>query len=169
MQLQNRTAYISLFTAAAISLFVIETFIPRPVPGIRLGLANIFILLVLVLFGFKEAMMVGMFKVIAGNLLIGRLLTPSFIFSISGTIMSVVVMYLAEKYGKKISFVGISILGAEAHTTTQVLLASRLFLGNSSFLYLLSPFVILSLITGSITGVCAYWLYIMVERRINFA
>ncbi|MCK4421673.1 Gx transporter family protein [candidate division WOR-3 bacterium] len=169
MQLQNRTAYISLFTAAAISLFVIETFIPRPVPGIRLGLANIFILLVLVLFGFKEAMMVGMFKVIAGNLLIGRLLTPSFIFSISGTIMSVVVMYLAEKYGKKISFVGISILGAEAHTTTQVLLASRLFLGNSSFLYLLSPFVILSLITGSITGVTAYWLYLMVERRINFA
>jgi len=167
MQLQNRIAYLSIFTAATISLFIIESFIPQPVPGIRLGLANIFILLVLLNYEFKEAMIVGILKSIVGSLIIGRLLSPSFLLSISGTVVSITVMTVAVRYIRGISLVGISILGAESHIITQLLLTSSLFLGKASFNYLLPPFVLLSLITGSITGMIAYLLYSKIEGRIE--
>ncbi|MCK4226166.1 Gx transporter family protein [candidate division WOR-3 bacterium] len=169
MQSLNRIAYISIFTAGAISLFVVESLIPQPIPGMRLGLANIFILLVLLTFGFREALLVGILKSVVGSLIIARLLTPSFLFSISGTIMSIIVMALAVKYLKTVSLVGISILGAETHTFTQILIAAFLFFGKASFVYLLVPFVLLSLITGSITGMCTYWLYERTEGKIEFA
>lgn len=169
MQLQNRIAHISVFTAATVSLFVIESLIPRPVPGIRLGLANIFILLVLLNYGYKEALLVGILKSVIGSIVIGRLFTPSFLLSISGTIVSVTIMGIAVRYGRGLSLIGISILGAESHTITQVLIISVLFLGKASLSFLLPTFVLLSLITGSITGISAYWLYTKLERKVEIA
>ncbi len=169
MQLQSRIAYLSVFTAAAISLFVIESFIPKPAPGIRLGLANIFILLVLLSCGFKEALLVGILKSVVGSLIIAHFLSPSFLLSISGTIVSVTIMGIAVRYIRGLSLVGISILGAESHTFTQVLIASNLFLGKVSFTYLLLPFVLLSLVSGSIIGIISYWLYSKLERKIEIA
>lgn len=169
MQLQNRIAYISIFTAATIALFAIETYIPRPAPGIRLGLANIFILLVLLSYGYKEALLVGILKSVIGSIILGRLLSPSFLLSISGTIVSITIMEIAIRYVRGLSLVGISILGAESHIITQILIISSLFLGKASIYYLLPPYILLSLITGSITGVVTYLLFTRFKRRLIVA
>ncbi|MEA1913547.1 MAG: Gx transporter family protein [candidate division WOR-3 bacterium] len=169
MELQSKIAYISVFTAASISIFVVESYIPQPIPGIRLGLANIFILLTIIYFGFKEGFLVGILKSFMGSLLLGRLLSPSFLFSISGTIMSVIIMWLAIKFGKHISLLGISILGAEIHTITQILLATTLFFPEASFTYLLPIYVLSALVAGSITGTISYWLFTKLERKIEIA
>lgn len=169
MELQNKISIISLFSALTIVSFVFENFIPRPAPGIRIGLANIFILIVLISYGYREALTIGIIKSVAGSLIVGQLLSPAFIFSISGTVVSITVMFIADKYLKRLSILGISVLGAESHIITQVWLASRFFTGSGSFIYLLSPYIIISLISGIITGITSFWIYINVREKLNIA
>jgi len=169
MQLQNRIAYISTFTAATIALFAIETLFPKPAPGIRLGLANIFILIVLLTYGYKEALLVGLLKSVVGSIILGCFLSPSFLLSISGTMVSISVMWISIRYIKGLSLVGISILGAESHIITQILIMSSLFFGKTSIQYLLPPYILLSLIAGSLTGIIAYWLFTKFKRKLIIA
>jgi heptaprenyl diphosphate synthase len=169
MQSQNRIAYISTFTAATIALFSIETLFPKPAPGIRLGLANIFILLVLLTYGYKEALLVGVLKSVIGSIILGRFLSPSFLLSISGTMVSISVMWVSIKYFKVLSLVGISILGAESHIITQILIVSSLFLGKTSIQYLLPPYILMALIAGSLTGFITYWLFTKFRRKLVIA
>lgn len=168
MQSLNRIAFISVFTAASITLFVIESFFPISVPGIRLGLANIFILLTLILFGLKEALLVGILKSTIGSLILARLFTPAFIFSISGTITSAFIMWFIIKSRLPFSLLGISIIGAESHIIIQLLLATSIFLPGISFFYISPVYVLTSIITGSVTGFLTYLIYSKTERRYRF-
>jgi heptaprenyl diphosphate synthase len=168
MQSLNRIAFLSVFTAASITLFVIESFFPIPIPGVRLGLANIFILLAIIFFGLKEALLIGILKSIIGSLIMARLLTPSFIFSISGTIASTLVMWLIIKNRLPFSLLGISIIGAEAHIIIQLLLATSIFLPGISFFYIFPIYVLSSIITGLVTGFITYQIYSKTKRRYGF-
>jgi len=168
MQSLNRIAFLSIFIAASIVVFVVESMFPTPIPGIRLGLANIFILLALLFYGIKEAFLIGMLKSILGSLILGRLFTPSFLFSLSGTAVSIMVMWLILKSKMPFSLMGISIIGAEAHTMTQLILATSIFLPGISFLYISPIFIISSLITGSVVGIITYLIYSKTERRFKF-
>jgi heptaprenyl diphosphate synthase len=168
MQSLNRIAFLSIFIAASIVVFVVESMYPTPIPGIRLGLANIFILLALLSYGIKEAFLIGMLKSILGSLILGRLFTPSFLFSLSGTAVSIMVMWLILKSKMPFSLLGISIIGAEAHTMTQLILATSIFLPCISFLYISPIFIISSLITGSVVGIITYLIYSKTERRFKF-
>jgi heptaprenyl diphosphate synthase len=167
MQSLNRIASLSVFTAASITLFVIESFFPIPIPGIRLGLANIFILVALIFFGLKEALLIGLLKSIIGSLILARLLTPAFIFSISGTVASTFIMWLIIKSRLPFSLLGISIIGAEAHIMIQ-LLAASIFLPGVSFFYISPIYVLTSIITGSVTGFLTYLIYSKTKRRYGF-
>jgi heptaprenyl diphosphate synthase len=158
MQSLNRIAFLSVFTAASITLFVIESFFPIPIPGIRLGLANIFILLALIFFGLKEALLIGILKSIIGSLILARLLTPSFLFSISGTMVSTVIMWFIINSRLPLSLLGISIIGAEAH----------ILLPRVSFFYISPIYVLSAIITGSVTGFLTYLIYSKTERRYGF-
>lgn len=169
MQSLNRIAFLSVFTAASIALFVIESLFPTPIPGIRLGLANIFVLLALIYFGLKEALLIGILKSIIGSLILARLLTPTFIFSISGTIASTFIMWLVIKSRLPFSLLGISIIGAEAHIITQLILAVSIFLPGVSFFYISPIYILSSIITGSVTGILTYLFYSKTKRRFNFA
>jgi heptaprenyl diphosphate synthase len=168
MQSLNKIAFLSIFTAASITVFTVESLFPTPIPGIRLGLANIFILLTLLLYGIKEAFLIGLLKSILGSLILGRLFTPSFLFSLSGTLVSITLMWLIFKSKLPFSLLGISILGAEAHTIAQLILASSIFLPGLSFFYIFPIFIISSLITGSIIGITTYLIYSKTKRRLKF-
>jgi heptaprenyl diphosphate synthase len=168
MQSLNRIAFLSVFTAASITLFVIESLFPTPIPGIRLGLANIFILLALIFFGLKEALLIGILKSIMGSLILARLLTPTFIFSISGTMASTFIMWLIIKSRLPFSLLGISIMGAESHIITQLFLATSIFLPGISFFYISPIYILSSIITGSLTGILTYLLYSKTKRRYKF-
>jgi heptaprenyl diphosphate synthase len=168
MQSLNKIAYISIFTAASISLFVVESLFPTPIPGIRLGLANIFILLALIFLGLKEAIFIGIFKSILGSLILARLFTPSFIFSISGTLVSTCIMWAVIKSRLPFSLLGISILGAETHIITQLFLAISIFLPGISLFYISPIYILSSLITGSVVGILTYFIYSKTKRRNKF-
>jgi heptaprenyl diphosphate synthase len=168
MQSLNRVALLSIFTAASITIFVVESLFPTPIPGIRLGLANIFILLTLLVFGIKESLLVGILKSILGSLILGRLFSPSFIFSIAGTAISIIAMWLILKSKLPFSLLGVSILGAEFHTMTQLALATSIFLPNTSLFNIFPIFIISSLITGSVTGILTYLIYSKTKRRFKF-
>jgi heptaprenyl diphosphate synthase len=168
MQSLNRIAYLSVFTAASISIFVVESLFPTPIPGIRLGLANIFILLALIFFGLKEALLIGILKSVIGSLILARLLTPTFIFSISGTMASTFLMWLIINARLPFSLLGISIIGAEAHIMIQLILATSFFLPQISFFYISHIYILSSIITGSTTGILTYFIYSKTKRRYKF-
>jgi heptaprenyl diphosphate synthase len=168
MRSLNRITFLSVFTAASISLFVIESLFPTPIPGVRLGLANIFVLLALIYFGLKEALYIGILKSIIGSLILARLLTPTFIFSISGTMVSTFIMWLVINSRSPFSLLGISVIGAEAHIVTQLLLATSIFLPGISFFYISPIYILSSIITGSVTGFFTYLLYSKTKRRYKF-
>ncbi len=168
MQSLNKIAYLSVFTAVSISLFVVESLFPTPIPGVRLGLANIFILLALIFLGLKEAIFIGLLKSIVGSLILARLFTPSFIFSISGTLVSTFIMWIIIKSHLPFSLLGISIVGAETHVITQLFLAVFIFLPGVSFFYIAPIYILSSLITGSLVGALTYLIFSKIKGRYNF-
>jgi len=168
MQSLNKIAYLSVFTAASVSLFVVESLFPTPLPGVRLGLANIFILLALIFIGLKEALFIGLMKSIIGSLILARLFTPSFIFSISGTLLSTCIMWAIIKSRLPFSLLGISIIGAETHVMAQLFLAVSIFLPGNSLFYIFPIYILSSLITGSVVGILTYFMYSKTKRRHKF-
>ncbi len=118
---------------------MLESAIPLPimVPGARLGLSNMVVLVTLVVFGFKEGLVVSALKSIILMLITGSV--SSFIYSISGAILSCIAMYLAYKYFHNIfSLIGISIIGALFHNFAQVTVASLMM--NNLRIYTYLPF-----------------------------
>jgi heptaprenyl diphosphate synthase len=156
---------LSLLVAVGIALYVVEGYLPRPVPWIRLGLSNVVTLVALVGFGFGEAFAVGFLRVLLGALISGSLFSPAFLFSLVGAGASVSLMGLTHLRWKRVfSPIGISIFGALGHNITQLTLAYLLFVRKFELL-LMAPFVIfLSVIMGSVVGVAGVLLLDGMER-----
>lgn len=150
----RRLVVLGLFVAIAGVLHAVEGWlpVPIPVPGAKLGLANIISLLAIVLYGWRDALLVATLRVLLGSLLGGMLLGPSFAMGLSGALSSTVAMALVYRYGRSIySLVGISMVGAAVHNLAQLLMASVLVNSLGIFWYL--PYLMLfALPTGLATG-----------------
>jgi len=147
----QRYIFLSLLTAAALILSIIEGMIPLPyiAPGAKLGLSNVITLTVIVVFGFKDALLVVILRCILLMLVATNPIT--FIYSISSGIMSTVVMYIGCRYLKKISLIGVSVLGAMVHNATQVTVAAIIF-GTFNLYYYLPILSLVSIFTGCFVG-----------------
>ncbi len=155
----KKVAIISVFSALAVAIYVIETFIPRPLPWLKFGFGNIIVLLTFYLLGFRFALLVTLLKSILGSLIIGNFFTPSFLFSISGGLVSLCVMAVPLfLFPHLFSPLGISILGAVSHNLTQLLTASFVFIGRIEVFHLTPIFLMLSLVTGTITGIVSLFI-----------
>ena len=147
----KRLIIISMLTASAMVLSICESYIPIPIPGVKLGLANVIILIMLYEFKIKEALLVDIMRILLVGILRGTLLTPTFIFSLSGGMLSFVVMMLFSRI-KLFSPIGVSALGSIAHASGQII-AAIIILGTKEIIIYL-PFIgILSLVTGILSGV----------------
>ncbi len=80
VQTDRRLATLALIVALGVALHRIEAFLPLPAPWIKLGLANVMTLVALVFFGFRDALMVTLLRVILGSFLGGTFLSPTFFF-----------------------------------------------------------------------------------------
>jgi heptaprenyl diphosphate synthase len=87
---------IARLAALAIGLTLAEAAIPSPVPGVKPGLANIVVLMVLLQFGWRAAAWVSALRVLAGGLLLGSLFAPGFWLSAAGALASLAVLALAR-------------------------------------------------------------------------
>ncbi len=166
MRKLNKMIFISLLVSIGLALSVLESAIPLPItmPGAKLGLSNMVVLITLVVFGFKDGIKVSMLKSAVLMLITGSI--SSFIYSISGAILSCIVMYIAYRYFSKIfSLIGVSILGALAHNTAQVTVASLMLSNLRIYSYL--PFLMLvSLFTGYFVGLAS--IYIVNNLKANY-
>lgn len=151
MSKTKRLCIIAMLLAMAIVLNILESFIHIGIPGVKLGLANIIILIMLYEFKPTEALLVDLLRIILVGLLRGNFLSPTFVMSLSGGMTSFLVMFLFSRI-KVFSPIGVSVLGAVSHATGQVLAAIAL-LGSQAVLYYL-PFIgVLSIVTGIFSGV----------------
>jgi len=153
----RKKIFLSLLVSFGIVLHIIENMIPVPfpVPGAKLGLANIISLIAITFYGLREGLVVGTLRCIIGALLAGSF--SSLIYSLTGAIMSTIIMAFAYKrFNNVFSLVGISFLGGVIHNFTQVTVAS---IALSTFgLYIYLPFLmIIGLFTGLFTGLAAYF------------
>ena len=149
----------ALLTAMALALSYLENFFPLslaiPVPGIKLGLANIVTVFALYALGSGQAFMILLARCFLGAVFAGNM--NALIFSVMGGVTAMVVMILLKKW-QKLSVYGVSIGGAAAHNCGQVA-AAVLTLGNSGPLYYLPVLLGVSLFTGALTGLIAACLF----------
>ena len=148
---KSRVAFLGLFTAFAMILSFVESQIPTfvAIPGIKLGLPNIAIIIILYRFGWKEASIVSLLRVILTSLLFGTVL--SMLYSIAGAVLSLVAMILLKKF---LSTVTISVIGGVCHNIGQILVAI-LVTETQQLLYYLPVLIISGVIAGIVVGIIA--------------
>ena len=151
----HKIAITGILTAGAIIIGIIESFIPSiGIPGVKLGLANIIILITLYELGILEALFVDLARVFIVGLLRGTIFTMGFFMSLTGAIFSLGIMILFCLLIKKFSIIGVSVLGALFHVFGQILVA-WLFLSTPYILYYLPVIAISAIITGVFVGITA--------------
>jgi len=154
----KKLIFLSLLVSLGLALSIIESFIPIPfiIPGAKLGLSNMVVLITLVVFGLKEALIVGILKSLVFTLATGSI--SSLFYSLSGSTLSCITMFLVFNYFSNVfSLIGVSIFGAVAHNTAQILVASLMMNNYKIFSYL--PVLLLtSLFTGYFTGLASIFI-----------
>lgn len=159
----HRVVFLALLIAMGTALHVAEALlpIPLPIPGIKLGLANIVTLLAIYLYGFRDGLTVALLRVLLGSLIGGVFLAPGFLLGISGAIISTLIMATLLRYTRCFTLIGISMAGAVGHNIGQLLAASLLLQSNAIFFYL--PVLLLAGIpSGIFTG---YLLTVLLEHN----
>ena len=151
----QRWARVGVLAALAMVLGYIEVFIPLPVPvpGIKLGLANIVVLVALTMLDVRSAALVATIKVLATGLLFGNPLMM--LYSAGGTVLAFVAMALLSRL-PGLHVVLTSIVGAVLHNVGQLGVAS-LVLGTPLVWATLPILVIAAVVTGMLSGMAAHY------------
>lgn len=164
MRKTQRLTLISILVAQALILYLVEGMIPIPfiAPGAKLGLSNIITVVCLYLFTLKDAFLVVILRIILSTLFGGSL--SSFLYSISGGILSLFAMYLIKRLGKQyISIIGVSISGAFFHNLGQIFMAAFVIRNLNIIIYL--PILSVAGIgTGFFVGITSRYLMIYVKK-----
>ena len=168
MQKTKQLTLCAILICLALALSYVEHFIPLhllfPLPGIKLGLANIVTLIALYLLGAKSAFAVLVLRCTLSAAFGGGV--TSFLFSITGGLLAMAVMTAAQ-HVKKLSIYGVSILGAAFHNIGQILIAMLLM--KSVYVAAYLPYLLgVAIFTGLLTGsACAGTLRALHTIRIN--
>ena len=147
----RKIARLGILLSLALILGLLESFLPPVlIPGMRIGLANVSILLVLYIYGPKEGFLVAMLKAVLIGMLRGSLFSMGGYMALAGTFLSFAIMALLHCLLKKVSIVGVSLAGSLFHVLGQIGVA-YLFLGQGILAYL--PWLLLlAFITGILIG-----------------
>jgi len=160
--------YLALLVAFAVAVHTIEAVIPVPipVPGVKLGLANIITLLALVLYGTRSGLIVAALRTIIGSLLIGNFLGPGFYLSFGGAVSSALVMglFMLLRRSGKMTLISVSVAGAVTFNVVQLGLAALLVQSFILFRGYLPVLLLLAVPTGIFTGAAAIFLESVVDR-----
>ena len=151
----QKMALLGVLTAAAIVIAILESFIPSVgIPGVKLGLANIVILIILYELGILEAVIVNLLRVLVVSFVRGTFLSMGFLMSLTGAAMSLGIMILFYVLIKKFSIIGVSVIGSIFHVAGQILIA-MIYLGTAYIVLYLPVIAISAIITGVFVGITA--------------
>lgn len=161
----KKTAYLGVFLALALICSYIETLIPFHfgIPGVKLGLTNLVVILVLYEIGAKEAFGISVLRIFITGMLFGNVF--SILYSLSGGILSFVVMLLLKKTNK-LGCVSVSVAGGISHNVGQLLVAA-VMVHNFHIFFYIPILLIAGLITGFLIGILAQELLIRLSVCFN--
>lgn len=144
----------AILTAFALVAFVIEGAIPplTPIYGVKLGIANVFTLFALYALGKPYGMAVMLLRILLGNIFTGQLV--SFIYSLTGGLLSFLLMILLKRFFPLKQMWVLSVLCAVTHNIGQ-LLAAILMMQTLAIAYYLPVLILSGIIAGAFTGLCA--------------
>lgn len=154
----RKLIFLSLLLAMGLVLGLFESMFPLPVavPGARLGLSNMVVLVTIVVFGYREGLVIAVLKSVLLVLVAGN--PSSFLFSFVGTMLSAVAMILSHRYlSGYISLIGISEIGSFFHNTGQIIAAS-IMLGSAKIIVYLPFLILLGLFTGYFVGLASIYI-----------
>lgn len=145
---------LALFTTLALAIYSVEAALPTlvPIPGVKLGLANIITLIVLCNFSAKDALFVLIARIFIATFLFGQAM--SLLYSLAGGILCLLVMMLFNRLLQGHFLFLTSIFGALAHNVGQLIIAVILTSSVAALTYV-PFFVVTAAITGLFTGLCA--------------
>ena len=147
---QKRVFFIAFLATMAIFLAIAEHMIPKPLPWMRIGLANAITLYAFTILRKREVFLIVVSRVVSTSLLIGSFMSLGFLLSIAGAVSSFIIMGIIFSYFRRVfSLVGISILGAVTSNLVQLLLVNAVFV-RSSISYYFVPIVLLFALGGGI-------------------
>lgn len=160
--MKNRAAYFGAFTALALILSYVELLIPINfgIPGAKLGLANLVIVVVLYRNGWKEAFLLSVVRIVLAGFMFTNLF--SILYSLAGGILSLGVMSLL-KWKNIFSVTGVSIAGGVSHNVGQLLVAMAVV-----ETYQVGWYLPALLIAGVLTGLLIGILSAGILKRIRF-
>ena len=142
--------------ALAVTIYVIESALPSPIPGVKPGLANVITLVVLLRWGTVAAVWVSVLRVLAGSLVIGTFMNPTFLLSVSGATGALLALVVLKAIaGRSMSAIGYGTLSALAHMAAQFAVAYWLFLPHPALLRLMPLLLSMALVTGVAGGIIA--------------
>jgi heptaprenyl diphosphate synthase len=148
---------IARLAAAAVALSAVEAAFPSPLPGVKPGIANIVVLLVLHQYGWRTALWISLLRVVVSSLLLGSFLSPGFVLSFTGACCSLAALGVARLLPRAwFGPVTQSVLAALAHMAGQVALAYLWLIPHAGLAYFIPFLAAAALVFGAINGViCA--------------
>lgn len=155
-----------LLISLALVLSFAERFIPLnlivPLPGVKLGLANIVTMFALFYLGLPSAITITVIRCVLASFLFGGM--SSLLYSLAGAFLALIMMALLKLgYSRIFSLIGISMGGAAAHNIGQIMMASLMMRNTAVFAYL--PVLLLTgLVTGLLTAIVSLNLFSIIEK-----
>ena len=150
----NRIATSAVLVALAMIFSYIEAIIPFNfgVPGVKLGLSNLVVIIALFMLGASFALSINVIRIVLSGFLFGGVF--GILYSMSGGLLSLLIMVILKKTGK-FSIVGVSMAGGVFHNVGQIIVAALIVENVKMMLYL--PVLLISgMLTGILIGIVAY-------------
>ena len=149
-----KTTLCALLTAFALITFVLESlFPPLFLPGARMGISNVFILLAAVILGYKYAAAVLIVKTVLGSLFAGNI--SAVIYSLPSGAIALIIELLLLYFCKNVSVIAVSVLGAVINVTGQNLVFC-LVTGTTEYFAFLPYLALISILSGILVGFTVY-------------
>lgn len=160
--MKSRVAYFGVFTALALIFSYVESLIPFQIgiPGVKLGLANLIIVIALYKLSLRETWILAVTRVLLSGFIFGNYF--SIIYSLAGAALSLTVMAVLKRNGG-FSVMGISLAGGVAHNIGQLIVA-MIVVETYSVAYYVPVLLIAGVITGLIIGIVSNE---MLKRLVN--
>lgn len=151
--MKSRVAYFGVFTALALIFSYVESLIPIQIgiPGMKLGLANLMIVIALYKMSLKETYLLSITRVVLSGFLFGNMF--AILYSLAGGLLSLTVMAVLKKAGG-FSVMGVSIAGGVFHNIGQLIIA-MIVVETFSVAYYIPVLLIAGVITGLLIGIAA--------------
>ena len=153
----------AMLTALALVIFVVEAMIPPavPIPGVKLGLANIITVFAMFTLGPKDTLAILLCRIFLGNLLTGQMV--SFLFSLTGGMFCYLIMLLLRKILTRNQIWVCSVIGAVFHNAGQTV-AAMLILRTTAVIVYFPLLAFSGIVAGFFTGLAAQLILRRFER-----